>query len=391
MAKTLEGSTALVTGATSGIGHAVALQLARLGAEVVVHGRSAERGAKVVQEIKNDGGKAQFVAADLADPDDVRRLAAEAGPVDILINNAGIYKFGATADTDDAIFDEHVNINVRAPFILVQQLVPGMAERGKGAVVNLSTVAATIPARTGGIYGATKAGLELLTRVWADEFGPSGVRVNAVEAGPTENPWDRGHPRPHRWSGRSHRARAGRGRRRNRQRGNVFGFPRRQLRERRDSAGHWRTNRDGAVARWRPTGTPDPPTNRPRRARCRHPPDNRNRWALTATSCLFVSVRCGWAYCGHRRDCTLAPHRTDTAAVAARPKHPDRRAGPARSCGHGITGCSGTPSTGPTPAPQQTELPFTGLSLPAGLAVDAGGNVYVSDQDNKRVLELSAG
>jgi NAD(P)-dependent dehydrogenase (short-subunit alcohol dehydrogenase family) len=188
MATTLQGSTALVTGATAGIGHAVALQLARLGAEVVVHGRSAERGAKVVQEIHNDGGKARFVAADLADPDDVRRLAAEAGPVDILINNAGVYKFGATADTDDAFFDEHVNLNLRAPFILVQQLVPGMAERGKGAVVNLSTVAATIPARTGGVYGATKAGVELLTRVWADEFGPSGVRVNAVQAGPTETP-----------------------------------------------------------------------------------------------------------------------------------------------------------------------------------------------------------
>jgi len=188
VAANLEGSAALVTGATSGIGRAVALQLARLGAKVVVHGRSVERGAKVVQEIQNDGGKARFVAADLADPDDVRRLAAEAGPVDILINNAGVYKFATTADTDDAFFDEHVNINMRAPFILVQQLVPGMAERGTGAVVNLSTVAATIPARTGGVYGATKAAMELLTRVWADEFGRSGVRVNAVEAGPTETP-----------------------------------------------------------------------------------------------------------------------------------------------------------------------------------------------------------
>jgi NAD(P)-dependent dehydrogenase (short-subunit alcohol dehydrogenase family) len=188
MTTTLEGSTALVTGATAGIGRAVALQLAQLGAEVIVHGRSAERGAKVVQEIQNAGGKARFVAADLADANDVRQLAAEAGPVDILINNAGVYKFGATADTDDAFFDEHVNINLRAPYILVQQLVPGMAERGHGAVVNLSTVAATIPARTAGIYGATKAGVELLTRVWADEFGRSGVRVNAVQPGPAETP-----------------------------------------------------------------------------------------------------------------------------------------------------------------------------------------------------------
>jgi len=188
MTTTLEGSTALVTGATAGIGRAVALQLGQLGAEVIVHGRSAERGAKVVQEIQNAGGKARFVAADLADANDVRQLAAEAGPVDILINNAGVYKFGATTDTDDAFFDEHVNINLRAPYILVQQLVPGMAERGHGAVVNLSTVAATIPARTGGVYGATKAGVELLTRVWADEFGRSGVRVNAVQPGPAETP-----------------------------------------------------------------------------------------------------------------------------------------------------------------------------------------------------------
>lgn len=188
MAATLAGSTALVTGATSGIGREIALELAELGAEVVVHGRSAERGDEVVREIENAGGKARFVAADLTDADDVRRLAAGAGPVDILINNAGIYKFGGTTDTDDAMFDEHVNVNLRAPYILVQQLAPSMAARGKGAVVNLSTLAASAPARGAGIYGATKAGLEQLTRVWADEFGRSGVRVNAVAAGPTDTP-----------------------------------------------------------------------------------------------------------------------------------------------------------------------------------------------------------
>ncbi len=188
MAATLAGSTALVTGATAGIGREIALRLAERGAEVVVHGRSAERGAKTVRDIENAGGRARFVAADLGDADDVRRLAAEVGPVDILINNAGIYKFGGTAETDDATFDEHVNINLRAPFILVQQLVPAMVARGKGSVVNVSTVAASVPARAAGIYGATKAGLEQLTRVWADEFGQSGVRVNAVAAGPTVTP-----------------------------------------------------------------------------------------------------------------------------------------------------------------------------------------------------------
>lgn len=188
MGAAFAGSTALVTGATSGIGRAIALQLADRGAEVVVHGRDAERGAEVVREIESSGGKARFIAADLGDADDVRRLAAEAGTVDILINNAGIYKFGGTSDTDDATFDEHVNVNIRAPFILVQQLAPTMAQRGGGAVVNVSTLAASVAARGAGIYGASKAALEQLTRVWADEFGNSGVRVNALAAGPTDTP-----------------------------------------------------------------------------------------------------------------------------------------------------------------------------------------------------------
>jgi NAD(P)-dependent dehydrogenase (short-subunit alcohol dehydrogenase family) len=188
MATTLAGSTALVTGATSGIGREIALQLASRGAEVVVQGRNAERGAKTVRDIENAGGKARFVTADLNNIEDVRRLAAESGPVDILINNAGVYEFGSTVETDAATFDEHVNVNLRAPYMLVQQLVPAMAARGRGAVVNVSTLAASVATRGAGIYGATKAGLEQLTRVWADEFGESGVRVNAVAAGPTDTP-----------------------------------------------------------------------------------------------------------------------------------------------------------------------------------------------------------
>ena len=196
---------------------------------------------------KRGGGKARFIAADLNDADDVRRLAAESGPVDILINNAGVYKFGATAETDDVFFDEHININLRAPYILVQQLAPGMAERGNGVVVNLSTIAAGVPARQGGIYGATKAGIELLTRVWADEFGRSGVRVNAVQAGPTETPGTA--VTPGLTDGLGQLTTLGRAavRRRNRQCRHVRGLPRGQLHQRRDPAGQRRPGRDRPV------------------------------------------------------------------------------------------------------------------------------------------------
>ncbi len=186
MTNEFDGNTALVTGATAGIGFAIALQLARQGADVIVHGRNAERGAKAVREIENAGGKARFIAADLADGDDVRRLASEAGEVDILVNNAGVYTFAATVDTDDADFDAHFDTNLRAPYILVQKLVPGMIERGHGTVVNISTVAATTPSAQAGIYGASKAALDLLTKLWADEFGGAGIRVNAIAPGPIE-------------------------------------------------------------------------------------------------------------------------------------------------------------------------------------------------------------
>lgn len=184
----LTGKTALVTGATAGIGYAIAVQLAAEGAEVVVHGRNAERGTKVVQEIENAGGTARFVAADVSKAEDVRRLAAEAGAVDILVNNAGIYRFAPTFDTTDADFDDQLNTNLRAPYLLVQSLVPGMIARGGGSVINVTTVAATTPAAGAGIYGSSKAALELLTKLWADEFGPQGVRVNAVAPGPTRTP-----------------------------------------------------------------------------------------------------------------------------------------------------------------------------------------------------------
>src|SRR5256885_1289303 len=134
----LEGQRALVTGATSGIGRAVALQLARDGAEVVVHGRDAARGADTVEEIIAAGGKASFVAADLGDAADVQRLAREVGDVDILVNNAGVALFGPTAEFDVTAFDKMFASNVRAPFFLVAAIAPGVAARGHGSIVRLT-------------------------------------------------------------------------------------------------------------------------------------------------------------------------------------------------------------------------------------------------------------
>jgi NAD(P)-dependent dehydrogenase (short-subunit alcohol dehydrogenase family) len=180
----LEGQTALVTGATAGLGRAIALQLARDGANVIVHGRNAERGAETVQAIHAEGGDARFAAADLGDPADIRRLAEEVGDVDVLVNNAGHSVWGPTADLDVAAFDDLFAGNVRAPFYLVAAFAPGMAARGHGSIINISSMAGRLGLADGAAYGATKAALASLTQGWAAEFSPHGVRVNSVAPGP---------------------------------------------------------------------------------------------------------------------------------------------------------------------------------------------------------------
>jgi NAD(P)-dependent dehydrogenase (short-subunit alcohol dehydrogenase family) len=184
----LEGQRALVTGATSGIGRAVALQLASAGAEVLVHGRDATRGAQTVAEITTAGGTASFVAADLENVGEVQGLARNVGDVDILVNNAGISAFGPTSEFDLDTFDKMLASNVRAPFVLVAGLAPGMAARGHGAIVSLSSMAGGVGLAGGAAYGATKAALEAMTRAWAAEYSPSGVRVNAIAPGPVYTP-----------------------------------------------------------------------------------------------------------------------------------------------------------------------------------------------------------
>lgn len=184
------GKTALITGSTSGIGRATALQLATAGAHVIVSGRDAGRGAATVEAIADAGGSAEFVAADLRSSESVRNLASRAleisgGTVDILVNNAGIFPFGSTAETTERDIDDVAAVNIRAPFLLVAALAPAMAARGEGAIVNVTSMVASFGMAGMALYGSSKAALQLLTKSWAAEFGPSGVRVNAVSPGPT--------------------------------------------------------------------------------------------------------------------------------------------------------------------------------------------------------------
>jgi NAD(P)-dependent dehydrogenase (short-subunit alcohol dehydrogenase family) len=180
----LAGHTALVTGATSGIGQAIALRLARAGAEVVVHGRDATRGAETVNAILGAGGRARFVQADLGDPADLQRLVEEAGDVDVLVNSAGFSWFGPTADLDIETFDALFASAVQAPYFLVAALAPKMAAKGAGSIINVSSMAGQIGLAGAAAYGATKGAISSMTRAWAAEFSPSGVRVNAIAPGP---------------------------------------------------------------------------------------------------------------------------------------------------------------------------------------------------------------
>ena len=180
----LHGQKALVTGATSGLGRAIAALLSRDGADVIVHGRDTARGAQVVAEIEADGGSAHFVAADLNDAASITRLAEEVGDIDILINNAGFSVWGPTETFAIASFDAMFAANVRAPFFLVSAFAPGMVARGMGSIINVSSMAGRIGLARGAAYGATKAALVSLTQAWAAEYSPRGVRVNAVAPGP---------------------------------------------------------------------------------------------------------------------------------------------------------------------------------------------------------------
>lgn len=179
----LAGLTALVTGGTAGIGFETARLLAAAGAAVIITGRSAERGAAAAEELG-----VRFVAADLADLDSVKSLARQCGDVDIVVNNAASFPGALTVEQDVATFESTFDTNVRGAYFLVAELVPGMLRRGRGSIVNVTSMVAFKGVPGASSYSASKAALESLTRTWATEFGPQGVRVNSVAPGPTATP-----------------------------------------------------------------------------------------------------------------------------------------------------------------------------------------------------------
>jgi NAD(P)-dependent dehydrogenase (short-subunit alcohol dehydrogenase family) len=185
---TVKDKTVLVTGGTSGIGEATARAYAAAGADVVITGRDEQRGRRIVDSLLNDGARARFVRADLERLEDVERLTEQVEHVDVLVNNAGVFPFGATRNVDGELFDATFAVNVKAPFFLTAAFAPRMAAAGGGAIVNVTTMVASFGAPGMALYGSTKAALELLTKAWAAEYGPLGVRVNAVAPGPTRTP-----------------------------------------------------------------------------------------------------------------------------------------------------------------------------------------------------------
>jgi NAD(P)-dependent dehydrogenase (short-subunit alcohol dehydrogenase family) len=182
--QSLDGRTAIVTGASRGIGAAIARALDRAGARVVLVARDREALAGVAADLHNGP---VVLPVDLADPDAPARLVAEArdrvGAIDVLVNNAALAARAPTDELDAALVDRLYAVNVRAPLLLIAALVPSMVERGRGAIINISSGSAVVGTPRRAAYAATKGAIDAATRSLAIELGPHGIRVNSVAPG----------------------------------------------------------------------------------------------------------------------------------------------------------------------------------------------------------------
>jgi len=181
----LENKTALVTGASRGIGRAIALRLAAEGAEVIVNYKGrADAAASVVDEITASGGKARALQFDIADVDGTKAALESVAALDILVNNAGWAKFGPMTGVSGDEYDAIFNLNVRGLFFLTQVLVPKLRDGGR--IVNISSGITQSNGGYGSVYAASKSAVEAFTRSWAVELGPRSITVNTVSPGMTE-------------------------------------------------------------------------------------------------------------------------------------------------------------------------------------------------------------
>jgi NAD(P)-dependent dehydrogenase (short-subunit alcohol dehydrogenase family) len=194
MGARLQGRTALVTGSTEGIGAAIAQAFAAEGAFVVLSGRNEDRGQALMRAMLDAGQHADFLAADLGDGVGEltklvdRAVQAAGGRLDILVNNAAQFTGTTTAETTEQVIDRLFAVNVRAPMLLTGLIGPGMAARGTGRIINIGSLGGLLGSGSSPLFNATKAALHSLTKSWADEYGPFGVRVNTIAPGPTLTP-----------------------------------------------------------------------------------------------------------------------------------------------------------------------------------------------------------
>ena len=183
----LSGKNALVTGATSGIGLALARGLARAGAAVVVNGRDASRVERTVETFRAESLAAHAAVFDVTDREtidrEVARIEAEIGPIDILVNNAGIQRRGPLLDVDSAVWDEVIRTNLTGVFLVGQAVARGMVARRRGKIVNIASLASEVARKTIGPYVAAKGAVKQLTRAMCVEWAGSNIQVNAIGPG----------------------------------------------------------------------------------------------------------------------------------------------------------------------------------------------------------------
>jgi 3-oxoacyl-[acyl-carrier protein] reductase len=186
----LENKIAIVTGASKGIGAAIAKSFATEGARVVVnYAHSKESADKVVKAITNNGGTAIAIQADVSNETDVIRLFQETlkafGTLDILVNNAGIYNYESIEDVSVATVQEQLNINILGPILTIRESVKLFGDKG-GSIINISSAAANLAMATGSVYSATKAALDTITVALSKEFSGKNIRVNSILPGSVE-------------------------------------------------------------------------------------------------------------------------------------------------------------------------------------------------------------